>query len=441
MSAARRRLRNTQFRKTVFENGLTLLSERLPYQSLSIGIWVKTGTRFERPSEAGISHFLEHMLFKGTDNRTALEIAREVDQVGGDFNAFTAREYTCFHILLLNRDLDLGLDILSDVILNSTFEAQELERERKVILQEISMVDESPEELVHDLFFERIYGRHGLGKPILGSEASVRRTSRADVLRFFRTHYCPERMIVSVAGDVSHETVRKRLKKLLKSSWPGRPKRRQSKGELGFQPAPRKIKSGRWWIERPMEQVHVVWGVEGPTHGARERFAALLLNVYLGGGMSSSLFQEIREKNGLAYTVYSSLSPFIDSGVFSIYAATGPNQVPLCLRLIEECVERLKKTLLSEEELNTIKENLKGTVLLSSDSVESRMSSIARNEIFLGKYTSVEEVCREVDAVTPDDVRRVARKLLRTGERSVLFLGPKPSKAVAAKLEPLILTK
>ncbi|OFZ53107.1 MAG: hypothetical protein A2428_03385 [Bdellovibrionales bacterium RIFOXYC1_FULL_54_43] len=422
------------FQKTVFGNNLTLVTERHRFQSLSIGIWVRTGTRFERPREAGLSHFLEHMLFKGTESRSALDIAREVDQVGGDFNAFTAREYTCFHLLLLNRDLELGLDILSDVLLNSTFDSDELERERKVILQEIKMGEESPEEMVHDLFFELVYGRHGLGRPILGTEASVRRMRRADVLRFFRKHYCPERMIVSVAGDVSHNAVKRRLRSLIKTSWPGRPGHRQSRGELGFEPAPRSLKEGRWWVERPMEQVHMVWGIEGPTYVSRDRFAAFLLNVYLGGGMSSSLFQEIREKKGLAYTVYSSLSPFMDSGVFSIYAATGPNQVPVCLRLIEECVERMKRNLLSDEELRTVKDNIKGTILLSSDSVESRMSSIAMNEIFFGKYMGVDEVCAQIDAVTTDDVRRLARKLLRGERRSLLFVGPKPTRQMLSKL-------
>lgn len=430
-----------RFKKTVFDNGLTLVTERLPeYRSLSIGIWVKAGTRHERAREAGMSHFLEHMLFKGTESRSSLDIARQVDQVGGDFNAFTAREYTCFHILLLDRDVSLGLDILSDVVLNSNFDSTELERERKVILQEISMVEESPEELVHDLYFEVVYGRHGLGKPILGTETSIRRVKRGDVMRFFRKHYRPDQIIVSVAGNISHETVRSRLKPLARRSWPGRPRGKATRKELGFERAP-KIRDGFWWVERPTEQVHLVWGTEGLPYGSKDRFASFLLNVYLGGGMSSALFQEIREKNGLAYTVYSSLSPFTDSGVFTVYAATAMAQVPLCLRLIEDCVVKLKRDLLSEEELQTIKDNLKGTILLSSDSVESRMSSIAKNEIFFGRYVPVDEVCKAIDAVTPQDVRRVARKLLKPGKSGVLALGPRPSRQVRAKLKPVRLGK
>lgn len=428
-------IRRHRFQKTVFDNGLTLVSERHPeFRSLSIGVWVKAGTRHEQPREAGVSHFLEHMLFKGTESRTALQIAREVDQVGGDFNAFTAREHTCFHILLLDRDIGLGLDILSDVVLNSNFDSDELERERKVILQEISMVEESPEELVHDLFFERIYGRHGLGKPILGTEASVRRMRRADLMRFFRKHYSPEQIVVSVAGNVSHDDLKRRLRPLTRGAWPGR-KNSGSGNGVGGSGAIEipKVRDGRWWLERSTEQVHLVWGVEGLSYASRDRFAAFLLNVYLGGGMSSSLFQEIREKNGLAYTVYSSLSPFSDSGVFSIYAATGMTQVPLCLKLVEESVTKLQKALLSEDELAVIKDNLKGTILLSSDSAESRMSSIAKNELFFQQYIPVNDVCKQIDQVTPNDVRRVARKLLKNGSRSVLALGPKPSTAVRRK--------
>jgi predicted Zn-dependent peptidase len=422
------------FRKTVFDNGLTLISERHPqFRSLSIGVWVKVGTRHESPADAGASHFLEHMLFKGTENRSALDIAREVDRVGGDFNAFTAREYTCFHILLLDRDVSLGIEILNDIILNSSFDAEELERERKVILQEIAMVEESHEELAHDLYFEAIYGKHGLGKPILGTERSIRRMKRGDLMRFFRRHYRPDQLIISVAGDVSHETLKKKLRPLTKAHWPAR-QNGSSGAKLDLGGAAPRLKPGRWWVRRPSEQAHLIWGVEGPRYTSRERYAAFLMNVYLGGGMSSALFQEIREKNGLAYTVYSSLSPFLDSGVFSVYVGTSIQHVPVCLRLIDECFTKLKRDLLTEEELQVTKENLKGTILLSADSVESRMSSIATNEIFFGDYSGVADICKRVDEVTPAEMRRIARKILRPERASMLALGPSPSKGVRQKL-------
>ncbi len=423
-----------RFKKTVFENGLTLVTERhRQYRGLSIAAWVKAGTRHESLSESGLSHFLEHMLFKGTRKRSALDIALQVDQVGGEFNAFTAREHTCFHLMMLNRDASLGLEILEDIILNSTFDSAELERERKVILQEISMVDESPEELVHDLFFEKIYGKHGLGRPILGTETSIKRTRRLDLLRFFRKHYRPEQVLISVAGDISHEAVLKKMKGLTKKKWPGRKSLRIKKGLRTDQNQP-PFKQGKWWVERSTEQVHLVWGVEGPSYDSKDRFAAFLLNVYLGGGMSSALFQEIREKNGLAYTVYSTLSPFFDTGIFSIYAATGPSQVPLCLKLIRECLHRVKTQLMSEAELNLIKDNLKGTILLSADNMESRMNSIAKNDISLGRYVSLSEVCASIDAVTPQDLKRVARKLFGRSEGSLVALGPKPKAGILKKL-------
>jgi predicted Zn-dependent peptidase len=432
-----------RFKRTVFANGLILVSERQPgFKSLAIGVWVKVGTRNERPREAGMSHFLEHMLFKGTDTRTALDIALQVDQVGGDFNAFTGREFTCFHVLLLARDAGLAFDILGDVVLNSTFDAEELERERKVILQEITMAEESPEEIAYDIYFELIYGRHGLGTPILGSENSVRKLKRADVLRYFKRYYRPDQLVISVAGDVSHEQVKKMLRPLIRRNWPGRPEGREARAirrerPPAAEPAP-KVRDGRWWIKRDTEQVHLIWGVESPSYSSRDRYAASLLNVHLGGGMSSTLFQEIREKHGLAYTVYSSLSPYRDSGVFSIYAATNMSQVPLCLKLIEECVQQLRGELLTHEQLQVAKENLKGTILLSADSVESRMMSIANNEMFLKEYMSAEEVCRGIDAVTPADIRRLARKLFKPGRASVLALGPKPSKQVMAKFKPIL---
>ena len=422
-----------RFKKTVFPNGLTLVSERhTEFRSLAVGVWVKVGTRHERKSEAGASHFLEHMLFKGTDNRSALDIARSMDRVGGDFNAFTAREYTCFHMLLLHRDVGLALDILGDILLNSNFNADEFERERKVILQEISMVEESPEELAYDIFYEMIFAGQGLGRPILGTESSIKKMRRGDLTRFFRKHYRPDQLIISVAGDVSHEALVKKIKPLARSKWAGRGGE-SAENDLGAKPT---FKGGTWWVTRSSEQVHLVWGVEGPKYAARDRFAAYLLNVYLGGGMSSTLFQEIREKHGLAYTVYSNLSPYTDTGSFTIYAATGMGQIPLCLKLIEECVGKLKKDLLSADDLTIIKDNLKGTILLSNDSVESRMSSIAKNEIFFGKYVSADEVCKMIDDVKPEDIRRVARKLLRDGTRSILAVGPKPSKSVLAKLKP-----
>ncbi len=427
----------SKVRRTILKNGLTVLTERLAgFKTLSIGIWVRVGTRHERPQEAGISHFLEHMVFKGTTKRSAMQITREVERVGGEFNAFTTREATCFHITVLNRDLELAVEILSDILMGSTFDAAELERERKVILQEIAMVDEAPEEVAQDLYYELIYGKHGLGRSILGSENSVKKMRRSDVIRFFRKHYRPDNMIVSIAGDVTPARVDKCLKALAKKEWPGRPSRPLSKREEGFEVAP-PIRDGLWWIRRPTEQAHIVWGVEAPKYTSRDHPALILIAAYLGGGMSSYLFQEIREKQGLAYTVYSSLSTFFDSGNMQIYAGAPVGQVATCLRIIEAAAMRLCTQSITEEELSEVKESLKGSMLLSADSAESLMQSNAVDEIYFGASQSLEEACAELDRVSAEEIRRVAKKVFGTAKRSILIYGPKPSPTLRRKLAPV----
>lgn len=417
------RVKAADFKKTVFNNGLTVLSERTPGSlGLSVGLWVKVGCRMERPSEAGISHFIEHMLFKGTEKRSALEITRSIEAAGGDFNAFTDREYTCFQLSLLKEDLQLGADILTDIILDPLFEPVELEREREVILQEIDSVEDNPEELAFDTYLQKVYGRSGLGSVILGTTNSIGKMKRSRLIKFFKSHYRPEKTIISVAGDVSHKSVCKRFKRLATRSWPGRPAGKQiDTSPVYKRPA---VRDGRWWIERKTEQVHLIWGVEGVSFTARQRLPCVLINIHLGGGLSSLLFQEIREKRGLAYNVYSSLLPFADSGLFTVYVATERTKLKLCMRLIEEAVHNLCTTPLPEEELKSIKSNLKGNIFISSDDVESRMFSIARNEIFLRANVGIGDICERIDSVSADDVRRTARKLFGNEKRSILALGP-----------------
>jgi predicted Zn-dependent peptidase len=422
--------------RTVLKNGLTVLTERMPgFNTVSIGVWVRVGTRYERSSEAGISHFLEHMVFKGTEKRNAAQIIREIERVGGEFNAFTAREYTCFHINVLPRDLEVAMEVLSDILMGSTFDALEFEREKKVILQEIAMVEDSPEEIAHDLHFELMYGKTRFGRSILGTASSVRKMRRGDLLRYFRKHYRPDNMIVSVAGDVSKARVLKGLGPLTKRQWPGRPPRRLSKREEGFEPV-KGIREGLWWVSRHVEQAHVVWAVDCPKITSRDQDALVLLASYLGGGMSSYLFQEVREKHGLAYSVYSGLNTFSDSGTFYVYAATSSRDVPKCIELIEAAAMRLCSEKLSPEALLEEKESLKGTTLISADGAESVMQSNAIDEIYFGEVFSVEHLCREIDRVTATDVRRVARKIFGDRKRSILVYGPSPSQAVRKALKP-----
>lgn len=407
------------FKKTQFKNGLTLVSERRRgMNSLSIGAFVRMGSRFETINTSGVSHFLEHMLFKGTTRRSAIDLVRAIEDHGGEFNAFTDREYTCYHVLVLKKEVETALQVLEDILLNSTMVRIEFERERSVILQEILMLNDSPEDMAYDLFFERIYGRHGLGRNILGSRRSIRAMKRADLMRIYGQRYQPKNILLSVSGDIPHATLAKQLGSLAT-------KRRYHSIKTPrsvMEPAP-SIRSGRWWIESDTEQCHVVWGVPSFSVDSGDRFTVALLNSYLGGGMSSLLFQEIREKNGLAYNTYSYVYPFLDSGVFTIYAGTRSSQLKKCLSLIEKSVGQMKDRLMTKNELHTAKSGLQGAILLASDDVESRMLSLGRNEMFEGEYCSPEQICRKIDQVTAQDIRRVARALF-SAERSILALGP-----------------
>jgi predicted Zn-dependent peptidase len=385
-----------------------------------VGAWVSAGTRHEREGQEGLAHFLEHMMFKGTERRSALDIALAVDRAGGEFNAFTSREYTCFHILSLSRDIKLALDIMSDVLLNSKFAEEEIDRERKVILQEIAMVEDNPEELIHDLFFEQAFGGHPLGRPILGKKETVARFDRPTIYSYFKRHYSPKDLVVSVAGDIDHDDIRKMLERQLGSHLPGGKGTGAPKPNLS---RPR-IATGARAYRRELEQTHFVLGFPSVSNGDPDRFAAYLLNIYLGGGMSSSLFQEIREKRGLAYTIYSSLSPFSDAGLFSIYVATSPSEVGICLDVVGREVKKIREGKLDPEALQILKENLKGTILLNLDSVESRMTVIAKNEMFFGRYFSTGEMLKMIDKVTAHDVARVARNLFKPKNLILSMLGP-----------------
>ncbi|MEW6056862.1 MAG: pitrilysin family protein [Bdellovibrionota bacterium] len=423
--------RSGRFQKSLLDNGMTLLTESVTqFQSLSIGVWVTAGTRHEKPGEEGLSHFLEHMMFKGTERRSALDIALAVDRVGGEFNAFTAREYTCFHLLLLSRDLNLAVDIMSDVLLSSKLAQEEIERERKVILQEISMVEDNPEELVHDLFFEQAFGGHPLGKPILGSPQTVSSFDRPTVYSYYRRHYSPSQMLISVVGDVDHQRVKKLLNKHLTLKSKEAPRQQHKRANL-HRPS---IKGSSKTYARDLEQTHVVIGFPGVAYNHADRFSAYLLNVYLGGGMSSSLFQEIREKRGLAYTVYSSLAPFSDTGLFSIYVGTSPKEVGTCMDVIGKELRKLRDATLDKDAVDVLKQNLKSTILLNADSVESRMSAIARNEMFFGRYYSMQDVVRKIDKVTPQSMRAIAKQTFKPGKLVVALMGPKNLKSLPRKL-------
>ncbi|MBW1679032.1 MAG: insulinase family protein, partial [Deltaproteobacteria bacterium] len=369
-------------RKTTLNNGIRVVTEQIPHvQSISIGIWVKTGSRDEPKEENGISHFIEHMLFKGTKRRTALEIAREIDAVGGVLNASTSREITSFYAKVLDRDFDLAIDLLSDIFLNSIFSSQEIKREREVIYQEIKMVEDTPDEYILDLFNQHFFSGHPLGHPILGNYQTIGQITKPRITEFFRTYYLhPFRIVVSVAGRLNHDRVVEKIESTLGQIKP--------KEEDRILDTPQPI-SNTHIFSKPLEQVHICMGTKGISHTHPFRYAGYILNVLLGGSMSSRLFQEVREKHGLAYSIFSYLSSYSDTGIFSIYAGTTRDKLKKVIELIINELRKFKENPLGKQELKKAKEQLKGNILLSYESTDNRMSRLASGELYFGKFIPV----------------------------------------------------
>lgn len=406
------------YRRSVLKNGTVLVTEKAEnFKSLAIGVWVKGGSRHETRAQAGMAHFLEHMMFKGTGRRSSLDIARDVDLVGGDFNAMTTREYTCFHLTLPHTEMDFALELLTDILRDSRFDPVELERERLVVLQEFAMVEESPEEWVHEVLFEKAFGGHPLGLPILGREEVLKSFKREDVQKYFQQHYYSKNIVITMAGQLDHDSTVRKLNKLLKGF----------KGVKRPLPAACKKKpkfhSGVHLIKKDTDQAHVTIACESYPIDHKNRLAAFLLNAFLGGNMSSALFQEIREKRGYAYTVYSSLAPFTDSGLFGMYVATGPKQVGECLQLMREQIQKLMAEPIDEKDLLIAKNSVKSAVLMGGDSMETRMYTLAKSELFYERQVSDEDICAMVDEVSALDIWRVARELFGKNKWLIVALG------------------
>jgi len=403
--------------KDVLPNGLTLLTEVMPaVRSVAMGIWLRSGSRQEREEENGISHFLEHMLFKGTKNRTAEEIARAADSIGGHLDAFTAKECSSFSIKVLDEHLPRAFDILADLVKNPLFHPEHIAKERQVIQEEIKMVEDTPDDLVHEIFTQTYWRGHALGRPILGTRQSVGRFERGQLHDYFQRHYAPGNMLIAAAGHVEHAQVVELAAKEFGAAPAG--------ARLGESPTPIPHPHIKHRRKKELEQVHICLGTPAYPQTHARRFACYILNTVLGGGMSSRLFQNIREKRGLAYAVFSTLSSFRDAGCLSIYAGTATERAAEVVQLIVEEFRRLKETPLSDEELQRAKDYLKGNLLLSLESTMSRMSNLARLEMCFGRYISLDEIAAEVDAVTTDAVLAVARELFATDRLALTVLGP-----------------
>lgn len=404
------------YRKTVLQNGIRVITEEIPYlKSVSIGVWVVTGSRDEQPDENGISHFIEHLLFKGTEKRTAFDIAKEIDSVGGTLNAFTGREYTCFYAKVIDKNLPLAIDLLSDIFLNSLLNPKDVEKERMVILQEIKMVEDTPDDYVHDLFNRVCWGEHPLGFPIFGTSELVESFQRERICQYLKERYQPARIIVCAAGNVHHQEVVERIGMTLGQM--------QETDKETTRAKPDSICRTNVW-KRDSEQIHLCLGTKGLQYSHSLRFASYLLNTILGGGMSSRLFQEIRENRGLAYSVYSYLPTYMDAGLVVVYAGTSENSYKEVIDLILEEFRRLKTEPYRNGELETAREQLKGNLLLSLESSDNLMTRLAKNEIYFDSYLPVEKVIKEIEEVKEDEVRSLANDLFNDGCYCLAVLGP-----------------
>jgi predicted Zn-dependent peptidase len=412
-------------KREVLSNGLTLLTESMPHvRSVAIGVWLQRGSRHERVEETGISHFIEHMVFKGTRNRSAETIAAEVDSIGGHMDAFTAKEYASFHLKVLDEHLPLAVDILGDIVMNPLFDAAEIAKEKKVILEEIKMVEDTPDDLVMELFSEAFWPDHPLGRPILGTRKSVQGFKRDELLRFFRAVYQPRNIVISAAGHLEHDRLAEMVGRHFGSLDSGADGHRTEPPTWAARIVTRSKKE--------LEQVHLCLGSPAYPQSHGDRYGAYVLNTVLGGSMSSRLFQNVREKRGLAYSISSGVTSYSDAGSLTVYAGTSLDAVPEVVALIVEELKRVKGERIPEDELRRAKDHLKGSLMLSLENTGSRMSYLARQEIYFRRTFSLDETLGAIEAVTGDDVQRIADDLFK-GDLGMSLLGnlkgyrPKPS--------------
>lgn len=419
-------------RRTVLPSGLRIVTEEVSsVRSAAIGIWVNVGSRDETPAVAGASHFLEHLLFKGTTRRTALEISSSIESVGGEMNAFTSKEYTCFYARVIDTDLPMAIDVISDLITSSVITALDVDAERKVVLEEIAMRDDDPSDLVHDLYAETYYGDTQLGRPILGTVDSINTMSRKSVFNYYKKRYVPQDLVVAVAGNINHKKVVAMVEAALSVDGflneAGAPVIRSSSA---VKKSPQKSVG---LISRATEQAHMFYGMEGVARHDDRRFAMGILASALGGGMSSRLFQEIREKRGLAYSVYSYAQQFAGSGQIGFYAGCKPSKAIEVLEIIREILVDVADNGMSHEEIERAKGAVRGSLVLSQEDSGSRMSRIGKNEIVYGQVMGFDGILKAVSKVNESDIREIATEFL-TKTPTLALVGPFKSSAKFEKV-------
>jgi predicted Zn-dependent peptidase len=388
--------------KYTCQNGIRVVLENIPtVRSVAIGIWIGTGSRNETPELNGISHFLEHMFFKGTKTRTAREIAESFDSIGGQVNAFTSKEYTCYYAKVLDTHAPFALEVLADMFFNSTFDEDELVKEKKVVYEEIKMYEDTPDDIVHDLLSKAVYQNHPLGYPILGTEETLQTFTGETLKQYVRDAYTPENVVISIAGNISDSFI-KEVESYFGSYQGQRAARSEQKPDFHINQITRK---------KETEQAHLCIGYNGLQVGHEDIYDLIVLNNILGGSMSSRLFQEVREQRGLAYSVFSYHSAYQDSGIVTIYGGTGAKQLDLLFDTIQETLKKLKQGGITEKELNNSKEQLKGSLMLSLESTNSRMSRNGKNELILSRHRSLDEIVEQIDQVTQSSVNEMANEV------------------------------
>ena len=419
-------------RKTVHPSGLRIVTEEIPnVRSAAFGIWVNVGSRDESPSVAGASHFLEHLLFKGTKTRTALDISSSIEAVGGEMNAFTSKEYTCFYARVIDSDLPLAIDVIADLITSSLGRPEDVDAERKVVLEEISMRDDDPSDLVHDLFAETFFGDTPVGRPILGTVESIKGMSRNSIFNYYKKRYLPQDIVIAVAGNIKHQKVIDAvLKAMARDGFLG-----NNKNDFQMRPSSKVKRQGKTigLIHRKTEQAHLFLGVEGVARDDKRRFAMSVLSAALGGGMSSRLFQEIREKRGLAYSVYSYAQQFAGTGMLGFYAGCTPKKATEVIALIREVINDVAVNGLTHEELNRAQGAVKGTLVLSQEDTGSRMSRIGKSELVHGQIQSFDEILGEISKVSSSEIRELAGEFL-TKSPTLAIVGPFNKESVFEKV-------
>jgi predicted Zn-dependent peptidase len=407
-------------KRTVLPGGLRIITEHVPgVRSASFGIWAGVGSRDESPAMAGSAHFLEHLLFKGTPTREALEISAAIDAVGGDLNAFTSKEYTCYYARVLDQDLPLAIEIISDIAVNALIRKADVEQERHVILEEIAMRDDDQADSAHELFAAAMFGDTDLGRPILGTVETIKAAKAGNIHRFFAKHYTPDRLVVAVAGSVDHAQVVRQVKKAFAHVLDGESlpaERRQIR-------KPNSIGSGVRVLNRVTEQAHMVWGVPGLPRDDPRRYAVGVLNAILGGGMSSRLFQEVREKRGMAYSVYSFVQGFADCGQVGVYVGSLPSKIDDVIEVVKATIRDVMVNGVTAEELARGKGQLRGGMVLGLEDTGARMTRIAKAELVTGELPSIDDALARIDAVTLEDVASVANSLF-SQDATLAIVGP-----------------